>query len=384
MSWHHLEVDDEAVAFRIANDAKVAAQVAMIGPSSDAVAISSCRAVGTTAIHFYFSPAVASIGRAFAAAPCGKPTLEQAGGRLSASTAFFGTCWRRPAGRVRPTAAAWSQTGYLKLEREQPLGMRRLLTHLLFWLLLVSCTAGLAADIRLAPLNPATSDGPDAVLIYGRIEKGDYARLQELARQDKLFPARTFVLASPGGDLEEAMRIGQALRGLFATVFVSLRHGRCASACFLIYVAAVERSAMTPALGIHRPYFESRLYRDLPLAQAESQYAKLLQRVRSYLQNHDVPQYLIERMFNMASTEVSWLSAEDVAALGRRAPWWEQVLIDRCRLDKRLEARYLEIDGASQEARRIEQSLSDVASCAYYVSEAERKAFHRQLAATPR
>ena len=82
MSWHHLSVDDENDILRIGRDAPQAALAVMAGPLSNDVAISSLRERNGTAMHFYFSPAVAAVGRAYGARPCGKPTLEQAGGLL--------------------------------------------------------------------------------------------------------------------------------------------------------------------------------------------------------------------------------------------------------------------------------------------------------------
>ena len=82
MSWHHLAVDDEVANIRIADAAKQAGLAAMLAGKSDEVDISSRRERGGTVMHFYFSPSVAAIGRAHGASPCGKPTLEQAGGLL--------------------------------------------------------------------------------------------------------------------------------------------------------------------------------------------------------------------------------------------------------------------------------------------------------------
>ena len=82
MSWHHLSVDDENEILRITRETQEAAFAVMIGPQADSVAISSQRDKHGTDMHFYFSPAVAAVGRAHGAVPCGKPTLEQAGGLL--------------------------------------------------------------------------------------------------------------------------------------------------------------------------------------------------------------------------------------------------------------------------------------------------------------
>ena len=82
MSWHHLAVDDENTALRIGDEAMRAALDVMRGSTDSEVAISSQRGIGETVMHFYFSPAVAAVGRAHGASPCGKPTLKQAGGLL--------------------------------------------------------------------------------------------------------------------------------------------------------------------------------------------------------------------------------------------------------------------------------------------------------------
>ena len=233
----------------------------------------------------------------------------------------------------------------------------------------------LAVDLRYGPLNPDEPTGTPAVILSGEIKKGDYENLLRFARKDPhRFHASTVVLASSGGNLLEAMRIGTFLRRTYQNAFVSDKIGKCASACFLIYVAAVERSALVPSVGIHRPYFPSSEFDGMSLEEAQTKHRWLMDTIRQYLEEQDVPRYLIERMFSLASTEIYWLNRRDLDAIGRRANWWDQVLVNRCKLDKRLEQKYLsgETHPQTREAE-AEKHIYDVAVCAYEISAEERK-----------
>jgi len=168
----------------------------------------------------------------------------------------------------------------------------------------------LAAEFSLGSVDPRHPEKLNAVILSGEIKSGDYARLLTFIRKDPYgFRARTIVLASPGGDLIEAIRIGRVVRATYQSVFVNPAIGRCASACFLIYVAAVSRNANVPSLGIHRPYFEPYNFAKLSLAQAEAKHKALLREVRAYLEANEVPQYLIEKMFALSSEQISLIDA---------------------------------------------------------------------------
>ena|SRR5688500_2836823 len=77
--------------------------------------------------------------------------------------------------------------------------------------------------------------------------------------------------------------------------------GFCASECFFIYVAAVDRNSMSLSLGIHRPYFDHKEWSNLTLSVAERRHRELSETVRSYLHEQQVPQSLVEKMFNLAA-----------------------------------------------------------------------------------
>jgi hypothetical protein len=245
--------------------------------------------------------------------------------------------------------------------------------------LLCCLSVGQAAELRYGSLDPKDSED-NAVLLSGEIRKGDYEALLRFARKNPtIFNAHTLVLASPGGDLIEAMRIGSFVRKTYQSVFVSPDIGKCASACFLIYVAAVNRGAQAKAIGIHRPYFAPSEFERMPLQEAEKKHRRLMEVVRKYLEDQQVPQYLIERMFSLASTEIYWLTFEDLDNLGARANWWDQVLVARCGLDKKLEQGFSRMGESFARASEAKRHIRDLAICAYNISAEDRERNLREL-----
>lgn len=186
--------------------------------------------------------------------------------------------------------------------------------------------------------------GPVGPLVLsGEIEKGDYDRLLSkiLDDQDRFLSQNKLLLASDGGDVAEAMKIGKLLRSLYSEIIVGPQTGRCVSACFLIYAAAQQRGTEGERLiGINRPFIvdassptaASPMGADAAVAETNG-----LAQVRVYLQENDVPGYLIEEMFRHASDDAYWLSAEDEKNLGSRSRSLTQYLIAKCAWDDALE-----------------------------------------------
>ena len=150
-----------------------------------------------------------------------------------------------------------------------------------------------AAEFAYGHINPRNPSSGEAVILRGEIRRGDYERLLSFVRKDPdRFQTNAVILASSGGDLLEAIKIADLIKATYQSVFVTFPNGPCASACFLIYVAAVERSATVPAVGIHRPYFGPEYFTGLTLAEAEARHKSLFKEIRSYLEAREVPQYL--------------------------------------------------------------------------------------------
>src|SRR5262249_4738049 len=116
-------------------------------------------------------------------------------------------------------------------------------------------------------------------------------------------------IASPGGDVEAAMRIGRDLRRTEGDV---ISMGPCYSACVLIAAGAVERTAF--AIGIHRPYFADATTANF--AEADARYKKLMSDVREYLHEMNMPDEVFQIMQEVAPNELRTLSLKDMRRLG--------------------------------------------------------------------
>jgi hypothetical protein len=157
-----------------------------------------------------------------------------------------------------------------------------------------------------------------------------------------------FFVKSPGGNIEESLRIASLIEGTSADFRIK-RGELCASSCFFMFIAGQSRSAIgfhgeegqnpSPAsrakgfyyVGIHRPYLASK--DEVKAASADKQEA-LMQAVREYLRKKQVPQYLVDEMMGRASNQVYWLREKDVDLLGDYSPGYEEVLIKECGYNK--------------------------------------------------
>jgi hypothetical protein len=137
---------------------------------------------------------------------------------------------------------------------------------------------------KTMPVSYATCIGG---FLRGQISKGDYEKVATFLKAHLPFVSN-FSLASPGGDVDEALKIGRLFRKyLIATVapvnehfeatglvhddvpFLSsgsrdLCRGQdciCASACALIWMGGTFR---TGTVGLHRPRIVDPIYKGLP------------------------------------------------------------------------------------------------------------------------
>jgi hypothetical protein len=173
------------------------------------------------------------------------------------------------------------------------------------------------------------------------------------------FLAYNFILASPGGDVAEALAIGRLLKSIYAQAIVGPRYGSCASACFIIFASAVDRVGVAGLVGIHRPYVAPGRLRSLTVTEAEREETKVLLDAEKYLHTLRVPRALIDQMFSRSSTDIHWLSDDELEQLGWRAPWYEELLVARCGLNTQKEK-----DALASEDPKAKEWLKHVADCA--------------------
>jgi hypothetical protein len=191
-----------------------------------------------------------------------------------------------------------------------------------------------------------------AALLNGPIVPGDALKFAQFLRRHHPFLDEV-ILTSSGGSVDDAMKIGRLVRkGLIKTKAAhednpdSPRgNGRlydfekgppwchdgpssychCASACFLIWSAGVERSGSS--LGLHRPTTTSTALTDMPPNQASAQ---VLLDTAAYLKEMEVPERFIQLMVNTNSTEVRWLSGREAKSL-KEVPSIAKWLTTACR-----------------------------------------------------
>jgi hypothetical protein len=229
------------------------------------------------------------------------------------------------------------------------------------------------------------------VEIKGEIVPGDFEKVVTASREvikhenyDKL----QFDLNSAGGNVIEAMKIGEFARERLAHIFaygnrivykdsedgkfvlnestkgdtqffkgtivVDNRQSikpeqlkKCYSACVLILYGGVSRTVtdnhifgydqrpFTPKgfemIGLHRPYFDQKEFAQFNAVQARKEYKKLEELVRSYLNDMGAPDILIERMLKSSSVDVELVSSKEFGNYYHdRDPYFEEWKLARC------------------------------------------------------
>lgn len=192
----------------------------------------------------------------------------------------------------------------------------------------LSTTSATAAEIRL--------DTSSGAILEGTINPGDFERLKNYDFND----VDTIYLASPGGNLGEALKIGHLIRMLKLGTVVpenmpaiyprekrAFEHGlkdikanyMCASACFFVFIAGIHREsdyppAESPILGIHRPYFSESDLRAMSSNQSIATARQTRTIVESYLREMGVPQKYADQMFSVPKDGIRWISQSEFEA----------------------------------------------------------------------
>jgi hypothetical protein len=119
------------------------------------------------------------------------------------------------------------------------------------------------------------------------------------------------LLNSPGGDLNEAMRIGRLIRSLLLRTQAPIEHpvtgaieffGQsirctratcyCASACFFIWASGIFREGTQ--LFVHQPSFDQAFFGNLPPTDAIRRHRQMIAAARDYLSEMDIPEFVTE------------------------------------------------------------------------------------------
>ena len=258
----------------------------------------------------------------------------------------------------------------------------------------------LAVTISLRPVSAATIEqawsGDKYRLQFkleGEIVKGDASRLLEkLLDYNTIFgPVISSIwVLSKGGDAEEAMKIGYIIRRLRLKTYAPTRYlnlppsvpilfddkdnGVCASACFLIYAAGVERYGNY--LALHRPFIKKDDAVKLSDVDFEDIQRKAMNSVRSYLQAMDIDLYWIDILLSTNSQNAYITKPEEaedgVHAFVRTIPPIEEAQLLNCKDNTDYNKRRLnemqasgsfpkeEFDGITADIRKFDECKRDV------------------------
>jgi hypothetical protein len=199
---------------------------------------------------------------------------------------------------------------------------------ILAWSFALGPAPARAADIRM---SPSARDEPTAT-IEGKLEIGDFEKIKTFLQSNR--PIELY-LASPGGNLGEAMKIGLMVRSLNLSTIVpskpltnqarqvilsqrgvtnSNQDYMCASACFFIFVAGVHRRADdvgAPLLGIHHPFVPGNDLAALKKNSAIDAEGNLENIVSKYLKAMDVPGKYFENMFATPKGKILWIRSNE-------------------------------------------------------------------------
>lgn len=213
-----------------------------------------------------------------------------------------------------------------------------------------------AVTLLIATISPLIATAADIylekhnIVLNGEIKAGDAERIASVLAPKTIIGR--LLVNSPGGDLLEAMRIKDIVKGLHTDVTVA-KGGYCVSACFFIFLegyyrtagAAYDDGTLAPRenrerrngmVGIHRPYMKTPTGDVVGVKKQED----LMRSARVYLASKAVPQYLIDEMMSRPSNDIYWLRLKDFNFLGEYSPGDEEALIAKCgykRIDKMIE-----------------------------------------------
>jgi len=192
--------------------------------------------------------------------------------------------------------------------------------------------------------------------INGEIVAGDYIKLLRLVVNNKA--GARIRLNSNGGDLNEALKIGELVNKLNLETIVS-KGDYCASACFFIWLNGERRTALRIQkdvdqfnIGLHRPFLSS-----VTTDQASRQRQIDVQRETiRYLEDKLIPRRIIDLMMSRPSNEIYWLTETDLFEIGEFPPHIEELYIAKCQYDKSWEVKWynLMLQKRYAEAKNIE------------------------------
>jgi hypothetical protein len=178
-----------------------------------------------------------------------------------------------------------------------------------------SLTSSLIPQVNLKPDIDGTGHGRSALAISGGIGPAAASWFRDRLDEAHLAAGDVILLSSPGGDLNQAVIMGEVIRsrGLVTAVGVADASGRikpsyCASACVIVFAGGKTRYGIEGSgLGVHR-FVTSTPGRD-PVAETQRTAGMVL----SYVTKMGVSSSIVEAMSE--TRDVRWLAPREASAM---------------------------------------------------------------------
>lgn len=174
-------------------------------------------------------------------------------------------------------------------------------------------------SLKLSPVAQLDLDGSGhgrpALAVTGRIGAAAASLFRDALDNAHLAPGGAVLLSSPGGDLDQAIIIGEIIRshGLVTAVGIAessghVRPAYCASACVLAYAGGKARYGIEGSmLGVHR-FVTTQPMHD-PVAETQRVDGMLL----GYMTRMGVASSVVEAMSQ--TRDVRWLPTREAVAM---------------------------------------------------------------------
>jgi hypothetical protein len=231
--------------------------------------------------------------------------------------------------------------------------------YFLFGFLFFLCSIAHSAELFAGP----DRSGTVKLKLQGDIKKGDAKKFAQLVVDN---PNRfSLELDSPGGDLNEAIKIAKMVSSLYFTTSVK-PNGVCASACFFIWLDGYNRlGSPLPEfggrIGLHRPYLVNPEFNDTSRFRQNQAQTKIVE----HLDSRFVPRRLTDIMMSRPSNDIYWLSKEDLDELGEYNSANEEFLVAKCDYDRYIFAKMASFNRAGQSAElaALRSKLDRISKC---------------------
>ena len=170
-------------------------------------------------------------------------------------------------------------------------------------------------------------DGPMAGIarglkLSGEIRPGDSARLTAMLRRqpaDAWHGMGRVELAISGGDQAEALLLAETLVGLYPLMVV---HRDCPGACAIVWLAGAWRLVPRGRIGLQTAPAKPVASGATGPVDAPPPYDELAEKLRNYFSKQGLPSQVYARWQAERSSQVFWLSVQDINSTGTWPPYY--------------------------------------------------------------